>query len=150
MVPQQHGQHGRFQPQVARAPYGHPSMRSAPVQSYREERSPSPPPRERSRRGASKRVVYKEDFDRYPGTHFLCAEPLLSERNPLWACARSACFGSAPHARFAVSRAGYGAPKTNANPTEAASSIQTTQSQPVMILQRECQDAASCRSKQSN
>ncbi len=69
MVPQQHGQHGGgFQPQVARAPYAHSSMRSAPVQSYREERSPSPPPRERSRRGASKRVVYKEDFDR-------CSDP---------------------------------------------------------------------------
>ena len=62
IVPQQHGQHGGFQPQ-GRAPYAG-SMRSAPVQSYREERSPSPPPRERSRRGASKRVVYKEDFDR--------------------------------------------------------------------------------------
>ena len=61
MVPQQHG--GGFQPQ-ARAQYAHGSMRSTPVQSYREERSPSPPPRERSRRGASKRVVYKEDFDR--------------------------------------------------------------------------------------
>ena len=60
MVPQQQA-HPGFQPQ-ARASYN--SMRSAPAPSYREERSPTPPPRERSRRGASQRVTYKEDFDR--------------------------------------------------------------------------------------
>lgn len=59
MVPQQQAHHGGFQPQ-ARGPYA----RSAPAPSYREERSPTPPPRERSRRGASQRVTYKEDFDR--------------------------------------------------------------------------------------